>query len=54
MVKTHLTYILFKMSKERIDEYQFKDERTRIPLELMLKIFALKEITKDSVFWSRY
>ena len=49
MVKTHLTYILFKMSKERIDEYQFKDERTKIPLELMLKIFALKEITKDSV-----
>ena len=49
MVKTHLAYILFKMTKERISEYKFKDQRTKVPLELMLKIFALKEISKDSV-----
>ena len=47
MIKTHLAYILFKMTKERIDEYNFKDSRAKAPLELLLKIFAVKEIVKD-------
>ena len=44
MVKTHLAYILFKMSRERFDEHQFVDQKVKVPVELLLKIFALKEL----------
>ena len=47
MVKTHLAYILFKMSRERFDEYQFVDTKVKTPVELLIKIFALKELQKD-------
>ena len=49
MVKTHLGYILFKMTRERIDTYKFVDAKVRVPCELLLKIFAVKEIQKDSL-----
>ena len=47
MVKTHLAYILLKMTRERIEEYNFTDPKARAPLETLLKIFAVKEIVKD-------
>lgn len=47
MARTHLIYILFKMTKQRIDEYKFVDQRVKVPLELFLKVFAVKHIHKD-------
>lgn len=47
MARAHLAYILFKMTKTRIDYYSFVDVKVRVPLELFLKVFALKSILND-------
>ena len=47
MAKTHLCYILFIMTKSRIETYPFVDAKVRIPLDILAKIFAVKQILKD-------
>lgn len=48
MARSHLIYILYKMTKDRIDEYPFVDVKVKVPLELLVKVFALKSLIKDS------
>ena len=47
MARAHLEYILFKMTLTRIAEYSFKDANVKVPLELFVKVFALKSILKE-------
>lgn len=47
MAKTHLIYIMFILAKQRIEEYNFVDANVKVPLELFLKVFAVKNILKD-------
>jgi hypothetical protein len=37
------------MTRERIDTYKFVDTKVKVPCELLLKIFAVKEIQKDAL-----
>ena len=43
----HMKYIMFKMSRNRIENYDFKDKNIRPLLELMAGIYALKELQAD-------
>ena len=47
MVRTHLCYILFIMTKHRIETYPFVDANVKVPLDILVKIFAVKQILKD-------
>ena len=47
MARTHLCYILFKISRQRVESYPFVDAKVKVPLELLVKIFAVKQIMKD-------
>lgn len=47
MVKAHLIYILFTMTKYRVQSYAFVDAKIQVPLDLLVKIFAVKQILKD-------
>jgi len=48
MARAHLAYILFKMTKDRIDAYPFVDVKVKVPLQLLVKVYALKSLIKDS------
>lgn len=48
MTKNHLYYIAFLFAKARIDEYKFNDPAIKPLLHLLLKIYALYELQKDS------
>jgi len=43
----HMKYIMFKMSRERIANYDFKDQKIRPLLDLLAGIYALKELQAD-------
>ena len=47
MARAHLEYILFKMTLTRITEYKFNDPNVKVPLELFVKVFALKSLLKE-------
>lgn len=47
MARTHLIYTMFKMTKNRINSYKFNDGNVKVPLELILKVFATKHLLKD-------
>ena len=47
MIRAHLHYIFFMMTKKRVQTYPFVDKNTQVPLELLAKIFAVKHILKD-------
>ena len=38
---------MFKMAKDQILDYNFVDVKVKAPLELFVKIYALKHIIKD-------
>ena len=47
MARTHMVYVMFKMAKDQILDNNFADAKVRVPLELFVKIYALKHIIKD-------
>lgn len=48
MVDLHLKYVMFMMARKRIDEYHFKDMGLKNILELLTRIYALKELQVDN------
>ena len=48
LTKLHLNYCMFKMSLNKIKETQFKDAKIPELLRLLVSIYSLKELTKDS------
>lgn len=48
MAKYHMIYIMFLLSRQAITEYKYKDQNVKANLELILKIFALKQIQEDT------
>ena len=48
LTKLHLNYCMFKMSLNKIQQTEFKDPKIPGLLRLLVGIYALKELTKDS------
>lgn len=47
IVRLHVIYMTFKLSCERIESMQVKDQNVRRNLEAAIKVFALKQILID-------
>lgn len=47
--KFHIIYIMFEMTRDSIKSYHFRDLNVRNILEVLLKVFALKQIQEDTV-----
>ena len=47
MTKYHLIYIMFVISKNNYKNHQFKDQRIPAVLDILLKVFALKQLQED-------
>ena len=45
MVEMHMIYYMFLMTRERINNYKFKDANIKPLLEIVLKVFAVKQLT---------
>ncbi len=48
MSQLHLKYVLFQISRERATKYAFKDERLRDVINLLIRIYAVKELKADN------
>lgn len=40
----HIIYIMFEMTRDSINSYYFRDSNVKVILEVLLKVFALKQI----------
>jgi hypothetical protein len=47
MTKYHLIYMMFIISKNNYKNHKFKDQRIPGILDLLLKVFALKQLQED-------
>jgi len=47
MAKYHLIYIMFLFTRSSYEKHQFKDERIKGILNIVLTVFALKQIQED-------
>lgn len=47
MSKCHIVYIMFAMSREALDTSKFNDSNVKKIVEVMLKVYALKQISED-------
>lgn len=48
LTQLHLKYVIFMMARQRIEENQFKDQRIKPLLILLLRIYCMKEILRDN------
>jgi hypothetical protein len=48
MATMHMKFCMFQMMREKIEKTPFKDERIRTILELLAKVFALKELKNEN------
>ena len=48
MTTMHMIYYMFHMTRERITKYDFKDAKIRPILEIVLKVFAVKQLTTET------
>ena len=48
MSKCHMWYLTFLMAKENIRNHTFKDPNVKSTIELVMKIFALNQLSQDS------
>ena len=44
----HLKYVMFMMSRQRVNEHKFTDPKIANILLLLIRVYALKELIKDS------
>ena len=47
MAKYHLIYIMFLFTRNSFEKFEFKDKRIRGVLEIVLRVFGLKQIQED-------
>jgi hypothetical protein len=48
MTETHIKYAIFQMARHTINNTMFRDSRVKNILELLTRVYALKELLKDS------
>ena len=47
MSMLHIKYVLFLMAVRRLEEHQFVDQKIKQILMLIVRIYALKELSKE-------
>ena len=47
MSRQHISYMIFTLAKKQLDEFDFKDKNIKPIVELLLKIFAVKQLKND-------
>jgi hypothetical protein len=48
MVRHHLTYVMYMMALEIVQKNEFKDNKCREVLELVIKVYAINQIMSDT------
>ena len=48
LTQLHLKYVMFMMSRQRVNEHKFTDPKIANILLLLIRVYALKELIKDS------
>lgn len=48
MTQVHLKYVMFQMARQNLTETKFKDQNIRPILQILVSIFAIKELQKDN------
>jgi len=48
MTQVHLKYVMFQMARQNLTETNFKDQNIRPILQILVSIFAIKELQKDN------
>ena len=49
VIRQHITYVVFRITRERLETNQWRDMRCKHYLEAFLKIFALKQLSLEIV-----
>ena len=47
-IKVHLHYCLYRICLDYINEYKFEDPKIKPLLHLLMKVFAIEHISKDT------
>ena len=45
MIRVHLVYLIFKISKEKVTSYEWKDQNAKQLAEMVLRMFAQKQLS---------